>query len=435
MFWSGLVLLLWTLQAHGAIELSLSDMLLLVSAVAIVTYLGTWLRKARQAAALMGHAVEIGPDQFPDLQARVRGGVKRLGFAETPAAYLFQNPRHALSYSLRYWGRDYLALNGELIGMLTEHQGAIDFFIGYELGRLHDPDRRFSWLLLPGRVLPLLGPAYARAKIYTYDRYGIAACRARVDAALALALLASGSRRWKSFSVAHYAEQSLRGDIAFTFFEIASTAPYLSRRISHLRGVATGAAAATQRHPLAWIGAALVPGIGPVGPGMFARALIAISWVAVIAVALWQGYDVLARAGLVDPLESRFENKVVALTNTHAPTTPVPPPASAVAADVYARLDKDLHRLGEVALARYRKLGGVQCEVGPIEKLDLNFRASRYAFSCDEPVVYTVIEPGEFEAGRAAHLRSYNWKDNRFTTSLPPGPPAEAVDSPSKNPD
>jgi hypothetical protein len=278
-------------------------------------------------------------------------------------------------------------------------------------------------------VLPLLGPAYARAKIYTYDRYGIAACRARVDAALALALLASGSRRWKSFNIGHYAEQSLRGDIAFTFFELVSTAPYLSRRIAHLRGVATGAGAATQRHPLAWIGAALVPGIGPYNAGTIARVAIALIWPVAVAVSLWHGYQQLARAGLIEPIESRFENKIVPLAIAPIPAVPMPPPTPAVPSDVYARLDADLRRLGQVALNRYRKLGGIPCEVGNIAALDLNFRANRYAFSCDEPLVYTVIEPGEFEAGRVAHLRSYNWKESKFATSLSPALPATPVES------
>lgn len=429
LFWAGLALLLWTLSERYTISLSLADTAMLIGAAAIVTYVGAWSRKAGRAATLMGHAVEIGPDQYPDLHARTRTCTRRLGFAETPAAYLFQSPNIVLSYSLRYWGRDYLALNGELVGALTEHQGAIDFFIGHELGRLHDPDRLLAWLLLPGRVLPLLGPAYARAKTYTYDRYGIAACRTRVDAALALALLASGSRRWKSFNIGNYAEQSLRGDIAFTFFELVSAAPYLSRRIAHLRGVATGAGAAIRRHPLAWIGAALVPGVGPYNAGSVARLAIAIIWPAVVAVALWHGYQQLARAGLVEPIESRFENKIVPLANTATSPAPVPPPVHAVSSDVYARLDADLRRLGQVALNRYRKLGGIPCEVGNIAALDLNFRTNRYALGCDEPVVYTVIEPGEFEAGRAAHLRSYNWKENRFTTSLSPTLPAAPADS------
>jgi hypothetical protein len=163
--------------------------------------------------------------------------------------------------------------------------------------------------------------------------------------------------------------------------------------------------------------------------------VFAATWIAVIAVALWHGHQQLARAGFIQPIESHFENKVVPLANVGiSPTIPIPPPTSTAAGDVYGRLDKDLRRLGDVALNRYRKLAGIPCEVGNIAALDLFFRPSRYAFSCDEPVVYTVIEPGEFEPGRAAHLRSYNWKENKFTTSLPPAPLPVPADPTDQNP-
>jgi hypothetical protein len=420
LFWAGLALLLWTLWGRYATSLSPADVTLLVGVAAIVAYVTGWVIRAERAVRLKGHAVEIGPDQHPDLHARVRACTKRLGFAEIPAAFLFQKPHHTLSHSLRYWGRDYLGLNGELVGALTEHQGAIDFFIGYELGRLHDPDRSWRWLLLPGRVLPLLGPAYARAKIYSYDRHGIGACRNRVDAGLALALVASGSRRWKSLSLAHYAQQSARQDPVFDFFEITSGSPYLSRRSAHLRGVATGDGSHAKRHPLAWVASAVIPGVAPFDRGAIARTFFALLWIAVGCVALWHGHRQLALAGLVKPLESRFENKLVPIAGPGGSGAVVPPPAKAIETDVYARLDADLKRLGSIALTRFRKLGIVPCEVGNIAALDLNFRASRYAFSCDEPLVYTVVEGGEFESGRAAHLRSYNWKESRFVTSLPP---------------
>lgn len=435
LFWAGLALLWWTLWQRYAAALSLTDTLLLVGAGAIVTYVVAWACKAGRAVRLMGHAVELGPDQFPDLQARVRACAKRLGIAETPAAYLFQRPHHLPSYSLRYWARDYLALNGELIGVLTEHQGAIDFFIGSELARLHDPDRLFRWLLLPGRTLPLLGPAYARAKVFSYDRHGIGACRNRVDAALALALVASGSRRWKSISVSHYAEQSRRADPVFDYFELTSGEPYLSRRIGHLRDVATGDGARHSRHALAWIAGALTPGIAPLNRGAIARVLMTLAWIAVAGAALWHGYRQLAQAGLVEPLQSRIDGKVVALAPPVSRTEPAPSAEEATAPDTYARLDADLKRLGGVALTRFRKLGGIPCEVGNIAALDLNFRANRYAYSCDEPVVYTVIEAGEFEAGRGAHLRSFNWKDNKFATSLPPALPLPGPAAPSAIPE
>ncbi|MDH5649183.1 MAG: hypothetical protein OEY67_05960, partial [Gammaproteobacteria bacterium] len=45
-------------------------------------------------------------------------------------------------------------------------------------------------------------------------------------------------------------------------------------------------------------------------------------------------------------------------------------------------------------------------------RIRLNYRSSRYAYSCDEPVVYTRVAYGEFEPGRPAHVQSYNWEKN-----------------------
>ena len=120
--------------------------------------------------------------------------------AETPDTYLFQNPEIPDCFSVRFRGQNFLALNGEVVGTLTERQGAIDFVMGHEIGRINDHHARWIPFIFPAMVLPLLGPAYARAKVYSYDRYGIAACKAKVDAAFALAVVASGSRRWKSFN-------------------------------------------------------------------------------------------------------------------------------------------------------------------------------------------------------------------------------------------
>ena len=161
----------------------------------ILAYLVAHLRKARQVAYLRGEAVEIGAKQHPDLFSRLKSTCRRLGIQDRPAAYLFQNPEITDCFSLRFQGASFLALNGEVIGALTDRQGAIDFVMGQELGLIDDRQAPWITFLLPASVLPLIGAAYARAKIYSYDRYGIAACKTKVDAAFALAVGASGSRR------------------------------------------------------------------------------------------------------------------------------------------------------------------------------------------------------------------------------------------------
>ncbi len=37
-------------------------------------------------------------------------------------------------------------------------------------------------------------------------------------------------------------------------------------------------------------------------------------------------------------------------------------------------------------------------------------RWDRYAFSCEESIVYTAVGRGEFEPGRPAYIRKYDWR-------------------------
>ncbi len=432
LFWLGLVLL-----AHVAADryfpgLGREYQIIILAVIVILIHAVLYLRNAGRVAYLRGHAVEIGPKQYPDLYARLKAVCKRLKIENPPVAYLYQNTKLGNSFSLRFHGKDYLALNGELIGALTERQGAIDFYMGYELGRIHDRYARWAFFLFPATVLPLLGPAFARANIYTYDRYGLAASKTNVDAAYALAVWASGSRRWKSFNVAQFAAQSANSRGFWTsFIELISATPSLSRRIAHLRAIATNSGTFIARgHPLAYLTAGFIPYLAARARGGAARALCILLWATVIIFTGNMAYQQLARSGILEILESRFENKVVGLpgrgvSSSLATTTAVNnSPVMKEGTRTHKSLDADLKLLGGLALARYRKHGGIPCEIGNIVSLKLNHRAERYAFSCSEPTVYTIVEAGEFEPGRPSYLRTYNWKQRKFIQGWPDTPPA-----------
>ncbi len=432
LFWLGLALLMMTVADRYLPELGPEYPAAIIAAIAILAHTGFYIRKAKRVAYLHGHAVEIGPRQHPDLHARLRAVCKRLGIENVPNAYLFQDPRLGNSFGLRFRRQDYIAVNGELIGALTERQGAIDFYIGYELARIRDRHARWAAFLSPATALPLLGPAYSRAQIYRYDRFGLAGSKTRVDAAFALAVQASGSRRWKSFNVAQFAAQSLSSrSFWMSLIELTSGIPWLSKRIAQLRAIATDSDAfVPRRHLLAYPAALLVPHVGLGSGGGAVRLLFVLLWAGIAVNAGVLGYRQLLESGVLEQIESRFEDKII--TFPWSGTTGrggLPPTASEAeigkdeAADTYARLDADLKRLGSIARERQKKQGGIPCEVGNIAALQLNYRADRYAFSCDEPTVYTVIEAGEFEPGRPSYLRVYNWKEKR----LAPGGAAKAA--------
>lgn len=395
---------------------------LLIGGIVILAHGAATFRKAGRVAFLLGHAVEIGPQQYPDLHARLKATCQRLQIEPVPRAFLYcAHPRLWPSFSLRFARRDYLALHGELVGALTEHQGAIDFFIGRELAQLRSRTSTLELFLLPALALPLLAPAWQRARVYAADRVGLAACKTKADAALALALLAAGSRRWKSLDIAQYAAQPV-ATRAFlpSFIELVSGTPWLSKRVARLRAIATGSETLLPSpHPLAWFAAAFVPYLAP-RAALPARLVALVLWIVLLVLGAHAGQHLLVESGWLERLESRFVDRIVELGRPFSTGTPALPPAPAPAIsgssdqDAYASVDADFLRIGEVARARHKRHGGIPCELGELDALRLNFPAGRYALSCDEPVIYTMIETGEFEPGRPAHLRAYNWKEGRI---------------------
>ncbi len=409
LFWIGLTLLLMATVKRYLPDAGLHYLATGPVTVVILAYLVAHLRKARRVAYLRGNAVEIGPLQHPDLLTRLKATCKRLGIDEAPYAYLFQNPEIPDCFSVRFQGKRFLALNGEVIGTLTERQGAIDFVMGHELGRIID--RRARWLpfIFPALVLPLLGPAYARARVYTYDRYGIAACKVKVDAAFALAVVASGSRRWKALNVAQFASQSsLSGGFWMSLDELNSPVPWLAKRMAHLRAIATASDPfIPRRHPVAYLVALFVPYIGPRVWGGLLRAILLAVWAAVAVHSAMLVHTELSRTGVLDAVRAWL-----AALDAGGPQASKAP--AAVEGGPYARLDADLRGLGNIARARARGQSDIPCELERAALPKLNFRWERYAFSCSEPIVYTQVERGEFQPGRGAYVRRYDWRRERF---------------------
>lgn len=422
LFWLGLASLALALLDRYLPETDPGLLMALVTMVLILAHTAHYIRRARQLAYLHGHAVVIGPKQHPDLHTRLISACTRVEIDVVPNMYLFQDARFGTSFSLRLHGSSYIALNGELIGALTERQGAIDFYIGFELARLHDRYRRWTLFLFPATVIPLFGAAHARARVRAYDRYGLQACKAAVDAAYALALLASGSRRWKSLSISQFATQvNTNREFWMSVIELSSAVPWLSKRIARLRALATESSAfLPRRHPLAFLVALCIPQVGVTSLVGVARILCVVLWLCLIVFTGTVAYQELQRPGLLDQWRSRLFGRDITQTLSSATVAPHRTTANAADAENATRrdpltiLDADLELLGEAMRTQFTKRGGIPCEIRDIRALRLNFRTQRYAFSCSEPVIYTLVDAGEFTPGKPPYLRAYNWKQREF---------------------
>lgn len=183
-------------------------------------------------AHVRGSAVKLGPEQLPDLHARVQAIAQRLGIETVPDAYVMQAGGALNALATKLLGADVIVLFSDLIDACDDDPEALDFIIAHELGHLKAGHLRFQWLLI-GQMIPFLGGAYSRAREYTADRYGVAAVSDRRAAIRGLTVLAAGGRRAKQVNPSAFVEQrrDMTG-VLMTLGRWMSTHPPLVDRVA-----------------------------------------------------------------------------------------------------------------------------------------------------------------------------------------------------------
>lgn len=145
-------------------------------------------------AHVRGSGVRLGPDQLPDLYARVTELSRRAGMKTVPEVYILQSDGSRNALALRFLGTPLLVLFSDLLEACGDNQGARDMIVGHELGHHCAGHLKWRWLLMPGLAVPFLGAAYSRACEYTCDRFGMALSDDRQGALEGLAILAAGGK-------------------------------------------------------------------------------------------------------------------------------------------------------------------------------------------------------------------------------------------------
>ena len=145
-------------------------------------------------AVIRGSAVRLGPEQVPELHARVEELARRMGFRRAPAVYLMQQDGALNAFATRFLRLHMVVLLSDLLEACGDNAAARDMIIGHELGHIRAGHLRGRWLLMPASFVPFLGSALSRAREYTCDRYGCAAAGDRDAALLGLAILSAGGR-------------------------------------------------------------------------------------------------------------------------------------------------------------------------------------------------------------------------------------------------
>jgi Zn-dependent protease with chaperone function/type II secretory pathway pseudopilin PulG len=297
--------LFWLLLIVGTIGMALLYLLLF-----FVAYL---FAQSALVSYLKGTGVRITEQQFPDLHQRLTACAAKLGMRQVPEAYLLHGNGAFNAFATRFLGRDFVVLFSDVVDALDDRPGALNFYIGHELGHLSRRHLLWGPVLFPAGILPLLGAAYSRAREYTCDRHGLACCDDPQDARMALAALAAGGKRWKTMSDDAYVGQS-RASSGFwmSFHELIGDYPWLVKRIAAVKALAAHQEPAhPRRNPIAYLFALFVPRLGA-GTGAGAGVIVMIAIIGVLAAIAIPAYkNYMERAQMMSHA-TRFDAGAVA---------------------------------------------------------------------------------------------------------------------------
>jgi Zn-dependent protease with chaperone function len=221
-----------------------------------------WLMNVAMITAIRGSAVRLGPDQFPELHARVGELARRMGLRRTPDVYLMQQDGALNAFATRFVRTQMVVLLSDLLEACRDDTAAMDMIIGHELGHIRAGHLRGRWLLMPASFVPFLGSALSRAREYTCDRYGCAAAGDREGALAGLTILSAGGRYGPLVNRAALMNQ--RRDLSGAWMVVGEwlgSHPPLSKRVWALAPDLEAAGAVPRRTALRGVRVALAAGV------------------------------------------------------------------------------------------------------------------------------------------------------------------------------
>ncbi len=305
----------WTLLILGTVGIALVYMFFF-----FVIYL---FAQSAFISYIKGTAIKLSPEQFPELFAQLEACCDKLNM-NVPDTYILHADGAFNALATRFLSRDYIILFSDVVDALKQKPGAINFYLGHELGHIERRHLIWSPILFPSAFLPLLGTAYSRAREYTCDNYGYICCEDPKDSVFGIAALSAGGELWKTMNIPTYIEQvSETGGFWMSFNELTADYPWLVKRVARLVAkIQNKPINFPARNPFAWFFAMLTPrtGAGAAGGAGGIVVIVAVVGIlAAIAIPQFQQYRNKAQmASVKSELMTimQLENEYYANTNT-----------------------------------------------------------------------------------------------------------------------
>ncbi len=183
-------------------------------------------------------SVRIGPDQFPEVWARIEHYAGRFGLDVVPDAWLVQEGGALNAFASKHGRRNFIRINADVfevgttsIGPRVKDPQALDFIIAHELGHVAARHTTYWYALLFSFIayLPLLGSALSRAKEYTADNLAHAVVP---DGDRGIVLLSSGKYLYPMVDGRAIAARASDRDVFVWVWNALSTHPIQTKRLA-----------------------------------------------------------------------------------------------------------------------------------------------------------------------------------------------------------
>jgi competence protein ComGC len=207
-----------------------------------------------------------------------------------PSLYVVQAGGALNAFAARHAGRGFVVIFSDFLEALGADSPEVKFVLGHEIGHIKSRHILKQILLAPGLFLPLVGPAYRRSWESSCDRFGAFAANDLAGAVHAMLLLGGGRPPGRGLDAEAFAGQH-RTERGFfvSLHELTSTYPTLSKRVTDLLALGTGAPAARPpRNPLAYFLALFVPGGQTAAPANALIVIVIIGLLAAMAIPAFQ---------------------------------------------------------------------------------------------------------------------------------------------------
>lgn len=297
-FYLGFVLLPTVVLALVMLAMLFDEPLIVAAAagVALLFTLLIWISWQLFLAILHGHAIKVGPTQYPQLHGIVSDASNVLGI-DTPTVFVLQG--HGLFEAFvarKFSRRGILIITSNLLDDLTEHGSSRElmFFIGRQLGLVATGYFRY-WTIKHtiGQFSTFFYWAWQRRSHLTADRLGLLVAGELYAAEQALLIITAGSGIAANTNFQALKEQRTElFDRFWAWIQLGfSSYPYMIDRIVQLRAFAYSA---SQSH---------IQGNAPLAIGALPILHRAIRAVPLMIV---HGHDIAARMQLENFLLKKF---------------------------------------------------------------------------------------------------------------------------------